>query len=161
MFFACLTAPQRIVSVCVRESVLKWMSLGMQRMHVCMHKAKCVCKYLCARSPLGAPPSFSIFNVWCQDLTLAVCLSPFLAKRPNPTRTLQKDYKTHSFKNEWKVFLFFPLHSLLKIITPRIGKFCQSEDDMTYKPSRGKKHCLEVICPVRVFSWSLCSAEPL
>lgn len=30
-------------------------------------------------------------------------------------------------------------HSLLKLITLRIGKFCQNKDDMTCKSSRGKE----------------------
>lgn len=121
---------------------------------------ECDCEAsLCEVPPLG-PHILQHLTVWCQDLTLAVCLSPFSAKRQNPSRTLQWIAKPFPSKMNERSLLHTQTHTLkhtalLNIITARIAKFCQNKDGVTSKSSSGEKNWSDMICSVYAFCWSL------
>lgn len=110
------------VSLSVREfqrarvSVLKRPCLWTQRTHVqvCKCLCACVCAHACVTAsitvwggpPWASPPILQHLTVWCRDLTLAVCLSPFSVKRPNPTRTLEKIAKPIPSKINERFYCF-------------------------------------------------------
>ena len=128
-----------------RRVFFKCMCLRRALVRVCM----------CVRSPLGCPPTTTTATilqhlpVWCQDLTPAVCLSLFSAKRQNPTRTPLKDCENLFLQKWMKATPPLPpnTHSL-------VGDN-QNKDDMTSKSSRGKKHRSDVMCSLCVICWSL------
>lgn len=157
-------------SCCVCALVCHWMCVASPTVYAHERRARlcvcirfvlslCDCLRLHVRSPLGRPPTS--FNISLFDVRIwhLLSVSPHFQPNdqipPEPCKRLQNP----SLKKWMKSFLFFPPHSLLKIITPRIGKFCQNKDDMKFKPSWGKKHFSDVIFSLYMCHWYLCIAR--
>lgn len=133
------------ISLSVREfqrarvSVLKRPCLWTQKTHVqvckCLCARVCDCEHHCVRRPpLGISPHPSTSHCLMSGSDTCCLSLPILSQTTKSHQNPGKDCKTHSFKNKWKILLFvggfFRTHSLLRLITPRIGigKVCQDED---------------------------------
>lgn len=156
MFFACLyCSPGESLRashwVCVNSSVHVWVFLNDHvcerkrrmckcvsvcvRACVCVRARVCDCEHHCVRRPpLGISPHPSTSHCLMSGSDTCCLSLPILSQTTKSHQNPGKDCKTHSFKNKWKILLFvggfFRTHSLLRLITPRIGigKVCQDED---------------------------------